>query len=94
MVGHLRHFDGAEIAAELDTRGMRVIRMRKWGWPFHSLYKYAINTFGARTLYKQFAESRYGVIERFVAGCLYALFFANDLFNKGSQLFILAERKG
>jgi SAM-dependent methyltransferase len=94
MVGHRRHFEGPELAAELDNCGMRIVRMKRWGWPVHSLYKYAINKFAAPQLYKEFAQSRYGCIQRIVSDCLHVIFFGNDLFNKGSQLFILAERKG
>ena len=92
-VGHVRHFDGAELNAELERGGdFRVVRSRHWGMPVHSVYKLLINRINPRAMYETFAEGEYGLGKRALAQSLYVAFFANDLFRGGGQYLMLAER--
>lgn len=92
MVGHIRHFGGQELKEELIKNGLSIILNKRWGFPFHSLYKYAINSFGSDRIYENFARREYGIFQRTLSKAMYYLFFVNDIFNYGSQLFILARK--
>jgi SAM-dependent methyltransferase len=90
-VGHLQHFRGPELVAELKRHGCPVVRQRYWGWPLHSLYKAAISTFSPATLYDAFSGGKpYGPGKRLISDLLFGLFFINDCTNQGNQLVILA----
>lgn len=93
MVGHQRHFTGPELAAELARRGFRVKRLRRWGFPLHSLYKRLINSVAPERMYQSFGASRYGWVQKAASQFLYGLFFVNDLFPWGQQLLLVAEKK-
>jgi hypothetical protein len=91
LVGHVQHFEGPELIAELERNGCHIARVRRWGWPFHSLYKAAISTLSPDALYSSFSgENAYGPGKRVLSEMLYWLFFANDLANRGHQLIIHA----
>jgi hypothetical protein len=92
MVGHHQHFTGPELAAELGRHGFRVKRLRRWGFPLHTLYKWLINGVAPERLYQRFGASRYGWGQKAASQFLYGLFFVNDLFPWGQQLLLLAER--
>jgi hypothetical protein len=90
-VGHLRHFRGPELVAELERHGCRVVRKLDWGWPLHSLYKAAISTLSPAALYDAFSGGKpYGPGKRLISDLLFGLFFVNDCTNKGHQLLIRA----
>ncbi|MCL5958009.1 MAG: class I SAM-dependent methyltransferase [Chloroflexi bacterium] len=91
-VGHSRHFHRDELTAAAERLGFGLQRARYWGFPFHTLYKYAINGVAADRVYASFGEQPYGPGRRAISMLLYLLFFANDLVNSGSQLLLLAER--
>lgn len=92
-IGHSRHFGHAELVAAVQRFGLSATRIRYWGFPFHSLYKYAINVIAPDKVYASFGEQSYGFSKRLISVVLYWLFFPNDLFYAGAQLLILAERK-
>jgi hypothetical protein len=90
-VGHLQHFRGPELVAELERHGCRVVRRLDWGWPLHSLYKAAISTLSPAALYDAFSGGKpYGPGKRLISELLFGLFFVNDCTNKGHQLLIQA----
>jgi SAM-dependent methyltransferase len=90
MVGHTQHFEGPELIAALGAAGCRPLMVRRWGFPFHSLYRAAISA-RAERVYDAFSGGdRYGPGRRLVSGALYRLFFANDLFRTGDELIVLA----
>jgi len=93
MIGHLRHYKQDELKTELEKNGCRVILYRHWGFPFHTIYRYLINS-GAyyKKIYKNFGSSRYGAMQKIISQILYYLFYVNDLFSFGEQLFIVAEK--
>jgi hypothetical protein len=92
LVGHMRHYSSSELTLELEKYGFSVIFRKNWGMPFHSLYKYFINAIDYRKTYAHFALKPYGVFQKMVSQFLYFLFYFNDIFKSGSQLFILAKR--
>jgi hypothetical protein len=93
-IGHFKHYTVAEMASAVEEEGFRVLRSGYWGFPFHSLYKWAINAFSPEAVYTAFAERPYGFFKKAFCHLLYLLFLANDLFpSKGGQLLLLAERK-
>lgn len=90
MVGHTQHFAGPELLTELVAAGCEPLAVRRWGFPFHSLYRVAISSQADR-IYEGFSGNReYGAIQRTVSAGLYGLFFANDLFRTGDELIVLA----
>jgi len=91
-IGHLQHFRGPELAAAIERHGLKVQRLRHWGFPFHSLYKCAINRVAPQAVYAAFGEQEYGLGKRVVAGLLNASFYVNDLFGRGTQVLVLARR--
>lgn len=93
IVGHLRHFSYRALKQEIENNGFAVIYRRNWGFPVHSLYKYLINAFNHKYIYERYAAGKYGVGEKFISGLLYMLFYVNEIFPFGTQLFILAEKR-
>ena len=90
MVGHTQHFDGPELIAALGAAGCWPIMVRRWGFPFHSLYRMAISAQADR-VYESFAGGEaYGPGRKAVSEILTALFYANDLFRTGDELIVLA----
>jgi SAM-dependent methyltransferase len=93
-IGHFKHYTIEDISHVVESQGFRVVRARYWGYPLHSLYKWAINTISPDKIYGAFSESRYGFFKKSFCHFLYALFFVNDLFpSRGGQLLLLAERQ-
>lgn len=92
MIGHFQHYTLKDLKDELEKNSFRVIFYRYWGIPLHALYKYLINLFYYEKIYDAFALKRYGIKEKLISQFLYYLFYVNDIFNAGSQLFILAEK--
>jgi SAM-dependent methyltransferase len=92
MVGHFRHYTLKGLKDELKHNRFKIIFHRYWGMPLHALYKYLINLFYYEKIYATFALKKYGIKEKLISLFLYYLFYLNDLFNAGSQLFILAEK--
>lgn len=92
LVGHLRHYGSGDLKEELERNGFRVVFHKNWGMPFHSLYKNLINALDYKRTYARFALRPYGFFKKAFSQLLYFLFYFNDIFASGSQLFILAEK--
>ena len=92
MMGHYRHYNGAELIAELERNDCQVLYKRNWGFPIHTLYKYLINSFSPNKIYKSFSESRYGWSKKVLSNLIYIGFYINDLFRSGGQFIILAKK--
>jgi hypothetical protein len=92
LVGHLRHYGFQELRQELERNNFKVVFHKNWGEPFHSLYKHLINALGYKGTYAHFACRSYGFFEKLFSHFLYFLFYFNDIFPCGAQLFILAQR--
>ena len=93
MIGHIRHFKAEELSQEIEKHGFKVILTKYWGFPVHSLYKFAINAVAPQKLYESFACTKYTPFKKLITNILYYLFYVNDLFGNGAQLIVLAERK-
>jgi SAM-dependent methyltransferase len=94
LVGHHQHFQGPELISALEVRGCAVTRIRRWGFPIHSLYKVMISSLGAERLYKSVGMGQtLSISQRVISVILYCLFFLNDLFHRGDQLIVLARRR-
>jgi SAM-dependent methyltransferase len=93
IVGHRRHFTMAEIADALRAEGLRPVWARRWGWPLHTLYRWAISCAGAQRMYETFGTERYSRGQIALSNALYAAFFANDPFRAGDQIIVLAHRE-
>lgn len=88
-VGHLRHFPGPSLEEALEAEGFRVIESRSWGFPFHTLYKLAINKTDPDAFIRGFSEGRYGPGKRLLSELVYAVFHLN-LYRLGWQKIVLA----
>lgn len=86
--GHHRHFEPRALAADVQAAGFEVIWVRRWGFPFHTLYKLAINLRPEASL-AGFARGRYGPAQKAVSRVARALFHAS-VPGAGWQLFALA----
>ncbi len=93
LVGHFQHFQGPELCMALQENGWEVEHMRHWGYPVHSLYKILISALSPRQVYNAFSRGKpYGRGKKWLSQMLYLLFFVNDWFYSGYQLFIYARR--
>jgi SAM-dependent methyltransferase len=88
-MGHVRHFSSEDIRNYLKTHGLKVLLLKKWGFPFHTLYKYLINLRPNACL-DHFAEAKYGRFEMFISRLLRLLFYLN-IGMGGLQILCLAE---
>jgi hypothetical protein len=88
--GHFRHFTIRMISDELEKNNFKVIISKQRGFPFFSLYRKIITLQLTKSVSEQFLSAKYTLIEKIVSHILYGLFFLN-VFNIGSQLFILAK---
>lgn len=84
FVGHVRHWEAAEMADLLKAAGFHGITVGNCGFPFHDLSKWAANVRPSVTI-DRFGEREWGVAERFVAACLRFLFRFNST-TRGYQL--------
>jgi SAM-dependent methyltransferase len=92
IVGHHRHFTVDEIAGALRAEGLRPVAARRWGFPLHTLYRFAISRLGADRMYDRFGTERYTRAQIALSDALYAAFFVNDPFRRGDQVIVLAQR--
>ncbi|MBF0511039.1 MAG: cobalamin-dependent protein [Candidatus Omnitrophica bacterium] len=92
-IGHLRHFQGDELLSAFAKQGFRPLKVMRWGFPFHTMYKYAVNGAFSDSLLKSFGQEKYGMGKIFISNFLYGLFGVNDLFNHGLQFIALMEKK-
>ncbi len=87
-MGHHSHFTSESLRHLLEGAGFEVRFIRRWGFPFHSLYKAAINLRPEQTM-ESFAGGSYGPLQRFTGNLLRYLFYLNTR-GVGWQLFALA----
>ena len=91
LMGHHRHYSPESLAALLEGAGFRVVKQIRWGFPFHSFYRWAINL-KAKDLWEKYTQDHYTASQKAVCHLLYALFFLNS-HSAGNQLYCLAERR-
>jgi len=92
IVGHHRHFTVAELEEALRTAGLQPVSGRRWGFPLHTLYRWAISRVGAHRMYDSFGTERYSRAQIALSDALYAAFFMNDAFRRGDQIVVIARR--
>jgi SAM-dependent methyltransferase len=92
IVGHHRHFTVADIADALRAEGLTPVSARRWGFPLHTFYRWAISRAGAERIYETFGTERYSRAQIAVSDALYAGFFVNDAFRRGDQIVVVARR--
>jgi SAM-dependent methyltransferase len=92
IVGHRRHFTVPQVVGALREQGFEPVVARRWGWPLHTLYRWAISRAGAERMYRSFGTERYSRAQIALSNALYAAFFANDPFRRGDQIVVLAKR--
>jgi SAM-dependent methyltransferase len=92
IVGHHRHFTVADIANAVRADGLTPVSARRWGFPVHTLYRWAISRAGAERMYATFGTERYSRAQIAPSDALYAAFFVNDAFRRGDQIVVVARR--
>lgn len=92
MIGHYRHYRPEDMIQPLQRLGFKTKVWYKWGFPFHNLYKHAINGLNPAKMKEEFSEGEYGFGKKLIATILYGLFYLNLPFW-GYQLIILAEKE-
>jgi trans-aconitate methyltransferase len=88
-MGHVQHFSAAEMTRALEASGFKVRELWEWGFPWHSLYKWAINLSPDRML-DRFTGGEYSAMDKVVSQAITLLFYLNSR-RMGSQLVTLAE---
>lgn len=90
-MGHMRHYTLDELSHKVEAAGFRVRRVFAWGYPFHTLYKWAQDRMPGAMI-EGFGSGNYGFLAKALCSLLYVL-FAFNLYSSGCQLFLLAETK-
>jgi len=88
--GHHRHYSRRML---LDlTRGLdlRIHYVRNWGFPFHSLYKFALGSLPL-AMQKKVGLGKYGLGKKILAETLFLMFYGNVL-PWGENVILLAEK--
>jgi len=93
MVGHVRHYSDDKLINEIEKNNLKILVNKKWGFPFHTIYKYSINLINPENIYNEYAIGKYGSFQKLISNIVYILFYINDVFSFGSQLIILAEKQ-
>jgi SAM-dependent methyltransferase len=88
--GHFRHYSKKELADKVSATGFRIISCYEFGWPMHSLYKWALNLFPAEAQ-KKMGYGAYGPLKKFLSYSLTLAFYANVM-PYGENVVLLAER--
>jgi len=89
IVGHYRHFTKKTLSDALKASEILPQRIKKWGFPFHTLYKYVINIRPQETM-SRFGEQDYSASSYLISQFLRALFFLNsENFVVGNQLIAI-----
>jgi SAM-dependent methyltransferase len=90
LVGHVRHWEPAEMESLLEAAGFQSAVVTNCGFPFHDLSKWAANVRPSLTV-RRFGEREWGPAERAVAGVLRTLFRFNSM-RRGYQLVARASK--
>lgn len=88
-MGHVQHFTAPEMTRVLESSGFKVRELWEWGFPWHSLYKRAINTSPEKML-DRFSGGEYTAMDKVMSRAITLLFYLNTK-RMGSQLVTLAE---
>ena len=85
-MGHLRHYSKESLSRIVERAGMEILECREWGFPLaYPWYARLRNRAGTGV-----ATGEYSLKKRLLTHALYAAFFANDFFDSGNKLFLLA----
>jgi SAM-dependent methyltransferase len=91
-MGHDHHYSAHGLRDLFESLGLETLACFAWGFPFHSLYRRALNLILDPVL-EAFGQERYSIGQIAACHLLQVLFFAN-VPTKGDQLFYLGERRG
>lgn len=93
MIGHYRHYFPEDMAKPLRELGFEIHFTYRWGFPFHNLYKFLINSIASpEKMHQTFGGSEYSWWKKTIAYVIYLLFFLN-INRYGTQLIVLAEKR-
>lgn len=91
-IGHVRHYDTATLVSLLGGSDLEIVRVYRWGFPFHSLFRAVIGWIGR--VPDSYSDSKFGTRQAIVFGCLDLLFFLNFRSRSlGRQLVAVARRR-
>jgi len=91
LVGHFRHYSRDDICRKVEEAGLDIVFQREWGFPFHSLYKWALGSMPIEGQ-KAIGLGKYGLLKRRLSDLIYLAFCAN-VFDKGANVIVLAEKR-
>jgi len=87
-IGHVRNYSSVELRRKLESAGLNVLRISRWGFPFYSpLYRSFVELFPGGP-----PAGPMGPLSRVIAGMLYYIYKLN-LTNQGDVLSALARPK-
>lgn len=86
-IGHLRNYSPVELRAKAEAAGIRVHRISKWGFPFYSAFRSAIELAGGRT-----ADAA-SPIGRVASAALFQLYRLNSS-TRGDVLTLVGDVSG
>lgn len=93
-IGHYRHYAGSELKSEIEKCGFQCQSIERKGFPIHSLYKRVINQVNPDKIYAAFSgEKKYSLFKILFCQLLFYMFYLDELFQTGEQIYILAEKK-
>ena len=90
LMGHYRHYSMKELRDKFEATGFEIMKEKRWGFPFHSLYKYVLNLLPKESK-KRIGFGRYGICKKTFCDILYWLFFFN-IFPAGNDIIMLARK--
>jgi SAM-dependent methyltransferase len=90
FVGHLRHYTKESLEGLLARAGFRTVECFAWGWPFHALYRWALDLH-PDAITQSFGKTRYGWKQKLVCNVLYRFFHLSSR-RRGVQLFYLGAK--
>ena len=91
FLGHLRHYDLADLCRRLEEAGLRVKRAYRTGWPWLKLQKIVAHHF-QHSVQKNIVQAKeLGPVTKALFGVLYHLYKVSSK-RLGPQLLIVAEK--
>lgn len=91
LIGHhCRHYSKQRLLGLIRKHNLKILYLGEWGFPFHSIYKTILNLLPDNQK-KKIGLGKYGIIKKGLSDVLYFLFYGN-IFNKGDNLILLAEK--
>lgn len=91
LVGHFRHYSIQSLSNKISNNNLEIIYLKSWGFPFHSVYKFLLNTLSEENQ-KKVGMGSYGITKRIISSFLYQ-FFKLNIFNKGDNIIMLCKKK-